>query len=133
MLIDVSASPEGASAPGDSEAGGPDGPVLGVTDPEIDGLGVAGGDVEVHAANTRSTAISGAADARADPIRATLSSPDEMPGDGRERQHDVLRARQPFFFGGGVSGGTVRPCAESSINVARRRSRVSSFFALITQ
>jgi hypothetical protein len=37
------------------------------------------------------------------------------------------------FLAGEVSGGTVRPCAESSINLASRRSRVSSFFALITQ
>jgi hypothetical protein len=80
MVRDVGASPEGDSAPGDPGGDGPEGPVLVVGDPGIDGLGVAGGDVEVHADITRSNAISGTADARRDAIPGTLSSPDRMPG-----------------------------------------------------
>jgi hypothetical protein len=121
MVMDVRASPEGDSAPGDSEGEGSDGPVLPVGDPETDALGVVDGDVEVHAEITSSNAISGTDGARGDPIQARYQAPTGS-----------LSARQRFF-GGGVSGGTVRPCAESSINAARRRSRVSSFFALITQ
>ena len=34
---------------------------------------------------------------------------------------------------GGVSGFGIRPAAASSINAASRRSRVSGFFALVTQ
>jgi len=120
MAMDVGASTEGDPA-GDSVGDGSDGPVLAFGDPEIDRLGGAGGDVEVHAETTRSNAISGNDGARGDPIRARYQA-----------RTGSLRARQRFF-GGGVSGGTVRPCAESSISLASRRSRVASFFALITQ
>jgi hypothetical protein len=80
MVMDVGASPDGDSAPGDPEGDGSDGPVLAVGDPGIDGLGVAGGDVEVHADITRSNAIRGTADARRDAIPGTLSSSDPKPG-----------------------------------------------------
>jgi hypothetical protein len=134
MVIEVSASPAGEppgdSAPADPEGEGSVGPLLPVGDPGIDGVEASGGDAEVHADNTMSDATSGTADARADPIRARYqdrtASPGMRPGAVR------LRARQRFF-GEGVSGGTVRSCAESSISLASRRSRVSSFFALITQ
>jgi hypothetical protein len=131
MVMDVGASPEGGStpgdsAPGDSDGAGPDGPVLPVGDPDVDAPGVVDGDVEVHAEITSSNAMSGTAGARLDPIPGTLSSPDGKPGNACSE----MRQR---FLGGDVSGGTVRPCAESSINVASRRSRVSSLFALITQ
>lgn len=80
MVMDVSASPDGDSAPGDPDGEGPKEPVIAVGDPGTDGLGVAGGDVEVHAHITRSNAISGTADARRDAIPGTLSSPDRKPG-----------------------------------------------------
>lgn len=85
MVMEVGASPEGDSAPGDSAPGdpdgdGPDGPVLAVGEPGIDGLGVARGDVEVHAEITRTNAINGTPDARGDAIPGTLSSPTENPG-----------------------------------------------------
>jgi len=87
MVIDVGASPEGGSAPGDSAPGdsdgaGPDGPVLPVGGPEIDALGVVGGDVEVHAEMTSSKAISGTAGARDEPIRARYQAPTRSPAPG---------------------------------------------------
>jgi hypothetical protein len=55
-------------------------------------------------------------------------------GCGRISRPQIFRAQAELFdLLRGVSGGTVSPFAESSIRVARRRPRVSSRFADMTQ
>ena len=80
--MELGASPEGVSAPGDSDGEGSDEPVFPVGGPEIDALGVVGGDVEVHAEMTSSKAISGTAGARDEPIRARYQAPTRSPAPG---------------------------------------------------
>ena len=56
----------------------------------------------------------------------------EWPGE-MERSHRPSSIRDSPGCGQRVSGGTVLPAADASISVARRRSRVSSFLAIMTQ
>ena len=76
ILTDVGDSPEGDSTPGESTGDGSEGPVLAVGDPEIDRLGVAGGDVEVQAAVTTSNATSGTTDAGGDRMQRHAIKPE---------------------------------------------------------
>jgi hypothetical protein len=78
MVTDV-----GDSAPGDSAGDGSEGPVLAVGDPENDRLGVAGGDVEVQAAVTTSSATSGTPAPRDDRMQRHAIKPEREAREAR--------------------------------------------------